>query len=116
LAVNTPKNKPKNGAQIMSAASRSFMNNWASRLIGWLAGLGAIAAMFYKSKAATEKAKREAEKAEYADERADRATHTADTYQNINTERAELEQQHQQEQLNDETSIDGRDHFNNRFK
>jgi len=92
------------------------MNNWASRLIGWLAALGAMAAMFYKSKAATEKAKREAEKAEYEEERADRAEHTADTYQRINTQRAELEQQHQQEQLNDETSIDGRDHFNNRFK
>jgi len=92
------------------------MNNLVSKIIGWLAALGAMAAMFYKGKAATEKAKREAEKAEREEERADRAEHTADTYQRINTQRAELEQQHQQEQLNDESTINERDHFNNDFK
>jgi Flp pilus assembly protein TadB len=85
------------------------MNNLVSRILGWLAALGAMAAMFYKGKAATEKAKRAAENAE-------RERVSAATYQRINTQRAELEQQHQQEQLNDETSIDGRDHFNNDFK
>lgn len=84
------------------------MNNWASRLIGWLAGLGAIAAMFYKSKAATEKAER-------ADERADRATHTADTYQKINTERAKLHKKQQEEiTANEQKNAAGdRDHFDN---
>lgn len=84
------------------------MNNWASRLIGWLAGLGAIAAMFYKGKAATEKAER-------ADERADRAEYTADTYQKINTERAKLHKKQQEEiTANEQKNATGdRDHFDN---
>ncbi|WP_276681259.1 hypothetical protein [Thalassolituus oleivorans] len=85
------------------------MNNLVSKILGWLAALAAMAAMFYKGKAATEKAKR-------AEAEAERERVSAATYQRINTQRAELEQKHQQEQLNDETSIDGRDHFNNRFK
>lgn len=91
------------------------MNNWASRLIGWLAGLGAIAAMFYKSKAAVANAKYQEEKAERADERADRAEHTADTFQKINTERAKLHKKQQEEiTANEQKNATGdRDHFDN---
>lgn len=91
------------------------MNNWASRLISWLAGLGAIAAMFYRSKAATEKAKREADNAEHADERADRAEHTANTYQKINAERAKLHKKQQEEITANEqkNAASDRDHFDN---
>lgn len=84
------------------------MNKLVSKIIGFLAALSAMAAMFYKGKAATEKAER-------ADERADRAEHTADTYQKINTERAKLHKKQQEEiTANEQKNATGdRDHFDN---
>ena len=83
------------------------MSNWASRLVGWLAGLGAILVMFFRGQALKEKA-----------ERADQAEAATSTYQRINSARTELKQKQQQEaQADDEAFKTGdRDHFNNNWR
>lgn len=87
------------------------MSNWASRLVGWLAGFGAILVMFFRGQALKEKAQR-------ADERAERAEAATNTYQRINMARTKLKQKQIQEaQADDDAFSDGRrDHFDNNWR
>lgn len=87
------------------------MNNWATRLIGWLAGLGAILAMFFRGQALKEKAER-------AEERADQAEAATNTYQRINSARTKLKQQQQNEAQDDDEAFKtgDRDHFDNNWR
>lgn len=86
------------------------MSNIGTRLLRWLAALGALMAMYWRSRAAVTQAKADEERAEQAE---------ADTRQltRINSAREQIEQQHQKEQLDEESRLNAgdRSHFSDRW-
>lgn len=87
------------------------MNNFLSKLWRYLAVLGAMLAMYWRSRAAAEKAQAE-------QQRADQAEAATQQLTAINNAREELQKKHRQEQANEERQIANgdRSHFDNTWK